>query len=495
MTNKQKRDLHPKEMKRYFAAGRRTARPLARTESLNSGSLLKKKNDEPTLIPSEDRVGNSFVGQNVHGTYNAQREYPRVRKQLFVRPGSASGFSSGTEAAKQLEAEALRRDPYQIDFLESLCNVTAALAPVIEQTPSYAWVMKQLMEPECFSTFRISWRDDDNNWRMNRGYRIQYSSALGPFRGPIIFDHRLTHGYVRMLGFEQVLKSALCLEDNWGGAVGGADLDVTNKSPQEIERFSQAYLKSLGTVVAGIKNQDILDNPAKLDIALGRFAVAFADECSTLLFGSDKLKNKKCVLSGSDGRSLTIAKNLIKVGAVPVSFSDHTGFLVDENGFDYEDVVSLEKLMKNKGHLEDFRHVSKTCVYYPFTSGKSLWETSKGEACFPTLFTNEISADDASTLAKNGTKIVFECKDRACSENAVRVLKDENVFFVPSKLLLASSSEEVSDDRIHTRVKFLLKEVINASQAYGFTGDNLQAGASILAFRRLASSEMFKFKL
>jgi len=477
------------------SSSRRAPRPLTRTQSINSGSTLLDERSEQVAGSTpivQERVSRSLVGSNVHGTYNAQRERTIwMKKPLFARPGD-SGFSSGKEAANKLEAEAVRRDPYQVDFLESLRDVTSSIAPLIEKTPKLAWVMKQLMEPEHFVTFRVSWKDDENNWRMNRGYCIKYSSALGGFKGPLRYDHRLTHGAFRMLGFEQVLKHALIVDESWGGATGGADLDVTNKSADELRRFSHAFAQALSRSI-GLE-EDILFPVSDVEDPSGRFAALLANEASSLAFGANLLKGKKCILSGSGKKTVVLAKLLCEIGAVPVSFSDATGVLLDNEGFDLDSVISLEKLIANHGRLEDFRHVSKTCSFHPAGSGKSLWELAKGDAAFPAMSHSEVSADDAALLADHGCKIVFEAYDRACSENAIQVFKDRKVLFAPSKLVLAAPLNVAAqtNDSLQSKAKKILGDVIVAAQENGYQGSDLQAGACIVAFKRLADSEMFR---
>jgi glutamate dehydrogenase (NADP+) len=140
-------------------------------------------------------VKKSLVGGNVHGSYNAKEHNERWKKSpLFARLGQPLLFDSGVEASELLATEARRRDPYQSDFLQAIDEVSQDIAPTIDRHPRYAWVFKQLMEPERLVTFRVPWQDDDGNARINRGYRVQYSSALGPFHGGLRFHTSMSHG-------------------------------------------------------------------------------------------------------------------------------------------------------------------------------------------------------------------------------------------------------------------------------------------------------------
>lgn len=500
-------------------------RPLERTASINSGSTLGAVAPAPAIPPSSSNdLSQSLVGGNVHGSFNSLRDRNAwMRKPLFARPGADAGFSSGKDAAERLEREAVRRDPYQTDFIESLRDVTKSIAPLIDRTPYLAWVLKQLMEPERIVTFRVSWKDDSANWRMNRGYRIQYSSALGPFRGPLRFDAKLTHGSMRATAFESVFAHALC-GDKIGGACGGADLDVADKSPEELRRFCLAFAKALGTsgiagmevdvldggpgvgehelasVSAGLPAQSSFSVGVDVERSLGRYAAFIADACAPIAFPASRLENKRCILSGCGPRTLSLAKALCSLGARVVSFSDASGFISDADGFDLDAVVSLEKLLKNRGHLEDFRHISKSCSFHPAASGASLWESVKGDAAFPSSITSELSSDDAQALVGSGCKAVFEVYDRACSETATQVLQQEKILFAPSKLVLScppslalesATAEEDALLKARTR-KFIEYDIADAAKEGGFEPTNLQAGASILAFSRLAATDMFK---
>ena len=495
---------------------RREPRALSRTTSINSGSTLVEDASSAAKKPVKELI-KSMVGGNVHSSYNAQRERETwMKKPLFNREGESS-FSSGADAALRLQQEAIRKDPYQFDLHESIHDITQSIVPLFEKQPRFAWVMKQLMEPERTIMFRVKWVDDDNNMRINRGYRVQYSSAMGPFRGGLRFSSSMNYGQMRMHGFEKTLKSALAGEP-WGGASGGADLDVRGKSPEEMRRFCMAFMQALGPFLqaggdllepgpaVGAKEMDVMlaayrkhIDPAAKEATLfapeafrkqadtGRGAALVAGHAMERI-SKKSVKGLRCALTGSDARSLALARALIELGAAPVSFTDATGALVQPRGFDASDVDALEALLQARGRLSEFHHVSSAAAFHDASTGP-VWAHVKGSAelAFPTQSTNEVNADDAAMLVEGGCRGVFEVADRACSTNAVGVLESHKAVFAPSKLVSAVGA----DQDLNAHFAALLDAVQVASVGVGCDPSNLKVGASVLAFSRVASSRMY----
>ncbi|KAH9255580.1 hypothetical protein BASA81_006410 [Batrachochytrium salamandrivorans] len=457
---------------------------LKRQGSIDSSSTISLPTPPPAV--ALDRVmQKSMITGNVHGGAFAGSAW--AKKPLFAREGQGeSSFNSGREAVQKLQEEALRRDPFQSDYADSLRDITASLAPMIELHPKLAWVTKQLMEPEAFSTFRVSWQDDLNNWRMNRGYRLVYSSALPPSGAQQILrlDHKLTHGLVRMLGFEQVFQSAL--NGVGGDQVLGADLNPTSRSPQELARFTKAFCEAAGVPSHGLKLAD-----AELTNTRARFATQLAHEL--LLVWDNKsngLLGKRCVVTGSNKQSFAIAKQVCLAGGKLVGFADPTGFVFTETDgeevADLESVLALEQQLSLRGNAGGFapcfhlnQRVHSKLEFNPIAA--QVWQRTNPDVVFLSEGTvGELVEDDAIQLK---AKLVVECSDRACTTGAAMQLLNNNVMLAPSKLVLSGNGVDAK-----TRVQ----QVITAAQEFGFATNNLNAGASLAAFQHLAASPMFK---
>ena len=208
---------------------------VMKLSSFSSGETEESKKS-PTLL---------VKNQNVHSNMQLSKSWKN--KPLFRRQGDVR-FKTGLEAASLLVQEAKRRDSHESQFIESVESNLACLAPIFERNPRYAFVAKQLMEPERFLQFRVPWLDDTGIIRMNRGYRIQFNSALGPYEGPLHFGMHVNSGNVKSLGFDTVFSNGLT-GYNLGAAVGGSDINPFDKSEAEIQRFCQSYMTELSKYV------------------------------------------------------------------------------------------------------------------------------------------------------------------------------------------------------------------------------------------------------
>lgn len=455
-----------------FLNNRSSIKRLTPLPSINSGSL---KNDGGKEQDRKNVIAGSLIGEDVHGTINARNDKIQWGKLYDNR----QPFSTPEEAIQQLMQEASRRDPFQSHFLEALKDVAEAIIPLIRRRPLEAWVMKQLIEPESFATFRISWRDDYNNWRMNRGYRLQYSSVLGSFQGPYLFDCSLTHSSVRMLGFEQVMKNALLLDSQMGGGFCGADLDMRTKSPSEENRFNLAFQRAMNNAVG---TTDCAFERATTNPNQGAFAAMLVRHACERFEPS--LKGKTCIISGKGEKSVSLARQLVNQGAIPISFSDDSGFLLKPTGFTSAEIRSLEGYNRRGGRLKHFTYAASG-TFHVSKPGESLWSIAKGDLAFPCMASGEISSHEACKLAENGCKGVFEMYDRACSEHALLVLKSKNVLFAPSKLMLAAPLISTAQD-LDEYCRRLIQEITFTARNYGYLSNDLKAGSNILAFNRLS---------
>ncbi|GBG30434.1 Glutamate dehydrogenase [Hondaea fermentalgiana] len=481
--------------------------------------------NEAEAVQQTQRVFKSLVSGDVHGSYKTKENVAHWRKRpLFKRSGKNLTFTSGQEAAELLVDEARRRDPYQVDFLQCVQEVSQDVAVTMEGAPKLAWVFKQLMEPERLVTFRVPWTDDNGNARINRGYRIQYSSALGPYHGALRFHPHLSHGAVRMLGWEQTLKNALTGAP-LGGSRGGSDFDPSNKSEHEIRRFTNAFMCELVDFIG--PGLDTLETDlgvgssvmAALHDAYRHMDVEGAADANSSLFGAcevfpeasgfgsvyfaqralevrgESLQDKRCLISGSGTLARSTALKLIEKGAKPITLSDDSGFIVAENGFVPGDLENIAQIKKSKGSLKEYARLANV----QFFGSGSQWEQVKGDIAFPSVIQSEINTDDATLLADNGCLAVFENADRACTPNAQTVLDDRGLLFAPSKAVNCGSviasthvgeSREEMDKALSERMAELHDEIAETASRYGHPGD-LQAGANLLSFIRIANSPMY----
>lgn len=509
----------------------RELRQLSKAHSINSGVTMNHPGgvgapeNEAQALQQTQRVVKSLLSGDVHGSYKTKENVTHWRKRpLFKRSGKNLTFTSGQEAAELLVDEARRRDPYQVDFLQCVQEVSQDVCVTFEGAPKLAWVFKQLMEPERLVTFRVPWTDDNGNARINRGYRIQYSSALGPYHGGLRFHPHLSHGGVRMLGWEQTLKNALTGAP-LGGSRGGSDFDPSNKSEHEIRRFANAFVCELADFIG--PGLDTLET----DLGVGSSVMAALHDAyrmmdmdgesdgSESLFGAceifpeasgfgsvyfaeralevrgESLQGKRCLISGAGELARSTALKLAEKGALPVTLSDDSGFIVNDNGFVAGELENIAHIKKSKGTLKEYARLAN-CQFY---ENGSQWEQVKGDLAFPSVIQSEINTDDATALADNGCLAVFENADRACTSNAQMVLNDRGLLFAPSKAVNCGSviasthvgkSKEEMDEALRSRMIQLHDEVADTASRYGATGD-LQAGANLLAFIRIANSPMY----
>jgi glutamate dehydrogenase (NADP+) len=224
------------------SALRRTAAASVTKQSVTTLSAARTLSSLTDAAPRKSLV----TGEDgVHQTMKISKSWRN--KPLFRRQGDVR-FKTGTEAAQLLVKEAMRRDSHELEYIDSVKSNLMCLAPIFDRNPKYAFVAKTLMEPERFIQFRVSWIDDTGVIRMNRGYRIQFSSTLGPYEGALHFGAHINDGVIKALGFDTIFSNALTGFDV-GAAVGGADLNPLDKSEAEMQRFCQSYMTELAKYV------------------------------------------------------------------------------------------------------------------------------------------------------------------------------------------------------------------------------------------------------
>jgi len=430
---------------------------------------------------------------------------------------------------KKIEA----RDPHQTEFLQAFHEVIWSLKPVFEKDPKYIAVLETIAEPERVVTFRVPWIDDKGIQRVNRGFRVQYSSTLGPYKGGLRLHPTVNLGVIKLLGFEQIFKNALTGLP-MGGGKGGSDFDPKGKSDNEIMKFCQSFMTALykhigadcdvpaGDIGVGGREIGYLFGQYKRITgqfegvltgkntrwggslirpeATGYGAVYFAENwCAD---NGVNIKGAKCLVSGSGNVAQYTIEKLLHLGAIPLTVSDSTGYVLEPNGFTKE---KLEKVMhlKNvtRGRIADYLKESTTAKFF---AGKRPWEVKDVVLAFPSATQNEIDAKDAEQLAANGCKLVVEGANMPSTNEAIEVYKAKGVVLCPGKAAnaggVAVSGLEMSQnsgrtswtrEEVDNKLKAIMKNIYTASKdaavKYGTPG-NIQAGANIAGFLKVADS-------
>eukprot|EP01006_Ploeotia_vitrea_P051327 TRINITY_DN67549_c14_g3_i1.p1 TRINITY_DN67549_c14_g3~~TRINITY_DN67549_c14_g3_i1.p1 ORF type:complete len:462 (-),score=265.18 TRINITY_DN67549_c14_g3_i1:1222-2607(-) len=436
-------------------------------------------------------------------------------------------------ALKAILADVERRDGHEEEFLQAVHEVVTTLRPLLEQEPKYVRVLRAMLEPERFIQFRVTWTDDKGRMRVNRGFRVQFNSALGPYKGGLRLHPSVYSGIVKFLGFEQIFKNALTGLP-LGGGKGGSDFDPKGKSDAEVFRFCTAFMTELSRHIGkdtDVPAGDIGVGGREIGFLLGAYKRLTGDYQGGVLtgkaFGSggsnirpeatgyglvyltqqvleesdDSLKGKTVLVSGSGNVAQYAAEKLLELGAKVVSLSDSSGTLHMPNGITGE---QLEKVMQLKN--EKRGRISEAESFIDgseFLKGKRPWHI-KADVALPCATQNEIDLNDAKKLIDNGVKILAEGANMPSTNDAVDAVKKAGVTFVPAKaanaggvatsglemsqnsLRLQWSREEV-DERLKNIMADIFKSMSEAAERIGRTGD-YQAGANVAGFLRVADA-------
>jgi len=435
-------------------------------------------------------------------------------KPLFRRQGDVR-FKTGLEAANLLVAEAKRRDAHETNFIANVESTMSCLGPIFERNPRYAFVAKQLMEPERFIQFRVAWIDDVGSPRMNRGYRIQYSSAIGPYEGAIHLGHHVNSDVIKAFGFDSVFANALTGFDV-GAAVGGADINPYDKSEAEIQRFCQSYMTELAKYVGPDLDQPTMGmgvgekefgylfgqykriniksssggNPflsARNVKAPGFGVVHFANEM--LKDRGDSLEGKRCLIVGSGKVARSVAEKLIELGAIPITFSDASGHVYEPDGIDIGRLNTINKIKDERGALLGRYIIASTTAQ--FNDPESAFDIPC-DLCFPCAGMGDIDEAAVGKLANNGCKGIVEGGHSAVTPEARKTLKKRGLMYAPSTLTLTGNSvvyalgKTVTDEMLAKEIGRIYSDVKLTAQEFNQRGD-LYAGANIAGFLRVAN--------
>jgi len=432
------------------------------------------------------------------------------------------------------------KNPAEPEFHQAVMEVLESLRLVLERHPEYqeAKILERITEPERVLMFRVPWFDDKGKVQVNRGFRIEMNSAIGPYKGGLRFHPSVNLGILKFLAFEQVFKNSLTTLP-MGGGKGGSDFDPKGKSDNEVMRFCQSFMTELCRHIG-----PDTDVPAG-DIGVGGREIGFLfgqykrlrNEFSGVLtgkglawggslirpeatgygcvyFAQEMLKTKKqslegktCLVSGSGNVSQYTVEKLIDLGAKAVTLSDSDGAIYDADGIDREKLAWVMDLKNNRrGRIKEYTEKFKKAVYHPTDKKLDhnwLWNI-KADCAFPSATQNEINAKDAANLIKNGVKVVSEGANMPSTLDATKAFLDGKVLYGPAKAAnaggVATSGLEMSqnsmrlswtreevDDRLHKIMISIHKACHETAEEYGTPG-NYVNGANIAGFLKVANS-------
>ncbi|XP_018676763.2 uncharacterized protein LOC103972920 isoform X5 [Musa acuminata AAA Group] len=380
---------------------------------------------------------------------------PVIEKSVYVKALMSKSASSVLESV-------LRRDPHEVEFIQSVQEVVHSLEPVLVKNSQYVHILERLLEPERALIFRVPWVDDRGETHVNRGFRVQFSQALGPCRGGLRFHPSMNLSIAKFLGFEQTLRNALS-PFKLGGAGGGSDFDPMGKSETEqIMRFCQSFMDELYKYLGpdeDLPSEDMGVGPREMGYLFGQYrrlaghfqgsftgprifwsgstlrteATGYGLVFFARLILADmnkELKGLRCVISGAGKIAMHVLEKLFSCGAIPITISDSKGYLLDEDGFDYVKLSFLRDIKVQQKSLRDYLKSNPRAKYF---EGAKPW-SEQCDIAFPCASQNEIDQPDAVALINSGCQILIEAgSTMPCTPQAFDVLRKANILVAPAK--------------------------------------------------------------
>ena len=425
-----------------------------------------------------------------------------------------------------------KRNPNEPEFHQAVTEVLESLEPVAEKHPEWveAGIFDRIVEPERQIMFRVAWVDDNNKVQVNRGYRVQYNSAIGPYKGGLRFHPSVNLGIIKFLGFEQIFKNSLTGLPI-GGGKGGSDFDPKGKSDGEVMRFCQSFMTELyrhigentdvpaGDIGVGAREIGYLYGQYKRlrndftgvltgkgipwggslarKEATGFGLCYFMDEA--LRDNGSSFEGKTVLVSGSGNVATYAAQKATELGAKVVAMSDSNGFIYDKNGIDLAAIKKIKEVERKR--IKEYINIHPDAVY---TEGcRNIW-TIPCDIALPCATQNEIDAESAKTLLANGCKAVGEGANMPSTAEAIEVFQASGILFAPAKAAnaggVATSALEMSQnsmryswtfEEVDAKLKQIMVDIYRnaskAAEAYGQKG-NLVMGANIAGFEKVAQS-------
>lgn len=426
-----------------------------------------------------------------------------------------------------------KRNAGESEFLQAVKEVLESFEPVVEANPSIidTGVIDRIVEPERFIQFRVSWVDDNGKVQVNRGFRVQFNSAIGPYKGGLRLHPSVCASVIKFLGFEQCFKNSLTGLP-MGGGKGGSDFDPKGKSDGEIMRFCQSFMTELCKYIGAdtdVPAGDIGVGAREIGYMFGQYKrlrneftgvltgkglsyggslarkeatgyglCYFTEEMLTCM-KNDSLKGKTVVVSGSGNVAIYATEKATELGAKVVALSDSNGYIYDANGINLDVVKQIKEV--ERGRIKEYANRVEGAVY---TEGcRGIWSI-KCDVALPCATQNELNGEEAAMLVKNGVMAVAEGANMPSTPEAIETLQNAGVLFGPAKAAnaggVATSGLEMSQNSMRygwtfEEVDAKLKDIMigifhnayNASKKYGVEG-NLVAGANIAGFEKIADA-------
>ena len=434
---------------------------------------------------------------------------------------------------EEIYDESLKRNPTQPEFQQAVREVIETAEPLLVGNKEYAdaAILARMIEPERQLMFRVAWQDDQNNVRVNRGYRVQFSSVLGPYKGGLRFHPSVTLSVIKFLGFEQIFKNALT-DQGIGGGKGGSDFDPHGKSDNEVMRFCQAFMTELSRHIGadidvpagdiGVGGREIgylfgqykrLANRNEAGVLTGKgigwggsLGRTEATGYGLIKFVSEMLKSKgeslegkKVLVSGSGNVAIYTAERAQNEGATVLSVSDSTGAVYDPDGID----IALLKQVKEveRGRVADYAKRRKNSIYKP---GEKVWDMADADIALPCATQNEVHSDDVRNMLKHGVKVLAEGANMPSTPGAIELAQANGIAFGPAKAAnaggVATSALEMqqnaalqqwSKEKVLAKLDDIMvnihKNCVDTAAEFGKDGD-LLTGANIAGFKKVADA-------
>jgi glutamate dehydrogenase (NADP+) len=444
--------------------------------------------------------------------------------------------------AEEIMALVKVKNPAEPEFHQAVLEVVESTSLVIQRHPEYrtAKILERMVEPERVLMFRVPWVDDKGEIHVNRGFRIQMNSAIGPYKGGLRFHPSVNLGILKFLAFEQVFKNSLTTLP-MGGGKGGSDFDPKGKSDSEVMRFCQSFMTELYRHVGpdtDVPAGDIGVGGREIGYMFGQYK-RLRNEFTGVLTGkglawggslirpeatgygcvylaaemlatrNQTFTGKTCLVSGSGNVAQYTIEKILQLGGKPVTASDSDGFIYDEAGFDDDKLAFLMELKNvRRSRIKEYAEKYSTASYTPFKPGADLspqWDL-RADCAFPSATQNEITEKDARNLLRNGVYLVAEGSNMPTTPEGVKVFVDAGILYAPGKAAnaggVATSGLEMSqnsmrlswpreevDERLRQIMKSIHKSCVDAASAYGTPG-NYVNGANIAGFLKVAGAMM-----